>query len=237
MSITIKHHKKPVLDVCVMTCDKPLDKKLNNYEMTKFLNCHQSTVIIGKPQSGKTSMIYSLFKSKKLLKNVYDKIFIFQPEASRASMKDKLFDKIPDDQKFNELSLENLESMQENLDPEGNNCIIMDDQGAYLKNAEIRKKMKELMFNRRHLHVSIYFLVQTWFSIEKDIRKLFSNVIVFRVNKNEMETIFSEVVESHKDDIGEIVQVVYNKPYQYLFINVDSQRQFKNFDELIFNEK
>ena len=236
MSITIKHHKKPMLDVCKMTCDKALDKKLDNYEMTKFFNCHQSTVIIGKPQSGKTSMIYSLFKSKKLLKNVYDKIFIFQPEASRASMKDKLFDKIPDDQKFNELSLENLESMQENLDPEGNNCIIMDDQGAYLKNAEIRKKMKELMFNRRHLHVSIYFLVQTWFSIEKDIRKLFSNVIVFRVNKNEMETIFSEVVESHKDDIGEIVQVVYNKPYQYLFINVDSQKMFKNFDGLIFNE-
>ena len=236
MSITIKHHKKPILDVCKMTCDKALDKKLDNYEMTKFLNCHQSTVIIGKPQSGKTSMIYSLFKSKKLLKNVYDKVFIFQPEASRASMKDKLFDKIPDDQKFNELSLENLESMQENLDPEGNNCIIMDDQGAYLKNGEIRKKMKELMFNRRHLHVSIFFLVQTWFSIEKDIRKLFSNVIVFRVNKNEMETIFSEVVESHKDDIGEIVKVVYNKPYQYLFINVDSQRQFTNFNELIFNE-
>jgi len=237
MTITIKHHKKPLLDVCIMTCDKPLDKKLDNYEMTKYLNCHQSTVIIGKPQSGKTSMMYSLLKSKKLLKNIYDKIFIFQPEASRASMKDKLFDKIPDDQKFNELSLENLEYVSDNLDLEGNNCIIMDDQGAYLKNHEIKKKMKELMFNRRHLHLSIYFLVQTWFSIEKDIRKLFSNVIVFRVNKNEMETIFSEVVESHKDDINEIIKVVYNKPYQYLFINVDSQNMFKNFDQLIFNEK
>jgi hypothetical protein len=181
--------------------------------------------------------MYSLLKSKKLLKNIYDKIFIFQPEASRASMKDKLFDKIPDDQKFNELSLENLEYVSDNLDLEGNNCIIMDDQGAYLKNHEIKKKMKELMFNRRHLHLSIYFLVQTWFSIEKDIRKLFSNVIVFRVNKNEMETIFSEVVESHKDDINEIIKVVYNKPYQYLFINVDSQNMFKNFDQLIFNEK
>ena len=132
MTITIKQHKKPLLDVCIMTCDKPLDKKLDNYEMTKYLNCHQSTVIIGKPQSGKTSMMYSLLKSKKLLKNIYDKIFIFQPEASRASMKDKLFDKIPDDQKFNELSLENLEYVSDNLDLEGNNCIIMDDQGAYL---------------------------------------------------------------------------------------------------------
>ena len=77
MTITIKQHKKPLLDVCIMTCDKPLDKKLDNYEMTKYLNCHQSTVIIGKPQSGKTSMMYSLLKSKKLLKNIYDKIFIF----------------------------------------------------------------------------------------------------------------------------------------------------------------
>ena len=93
-------------------------------------------------------------------------------------------------------------------------------------------------YNKYCFHlIFIYFLVQTWFSIEKDIRKLFSNVIVFRVNKNEMETIFSEVVESHKDDINEIIKVVYNKPYQYLFINVDSQNMFTNFDQLIFNEQ
>ena len=41
-------------------------------------------------------------------------------------MKDKLFDQLPEDQKFEELSFENLEYVNDTLD-EGNNCIIFDD--------------------------------------------------------------------------------------------------------------
>lgn len=231
--IKIINHKKPNMKVCSMKCDTPLDPKLNDYEMTKFLNCHQSSVIVGKPQSGKTSMIYSLFQSKKILKRVYDKIFLFQPSASRASMKDNIFESLPDEQKFNEMSLENLQYVDDNLD-EGNNCLIFDDMGAYLKNHDIKLKMKELMFNRRHKHLSIFFLVQTWFSVEKEIRKIFSNIFVFRCSKSEMEKIFEEVIESKIDYMNEIVRVVYDKPHQYLMINVDSQKMFKGFDELEF---
>ncbi len=72
-------------------------------------------------------------------------------------MKDKLFDQLPDDQKFEELSFENLEYVNDTLDDEGNNCIIFDDMGAYLKNHEIKKLLKEIVMNRRHKHVSIYF--------------------------------------------------------------------------------
>ena len=79
-------------------------------------------------------------------------------------------------------------------------------------------------------------MVQTWFSVEKDIRKLFNNIIAFRVTKNEMETIFEEVVESKIDYMTDIVKLVYDKPHQYLFINVDSQNMFKNFDSIIFPE-
>ena len=93
-------------------------------------------------------------------------------------MKDKLFDQLPDDQKFEELTFENLEYVDDTLDEEGNNCIIFDDMGAYLKNNDIKKLLKEIVMNRRHKHVSIYFLVQTYFSIEKDIRKLFSNLFI-----------------------------------------------------------
>ena len=91
-----------------MLCDKKLHPKLDEYELTKFLNNHSTNLIVGKPGSGKTSMIYSFMKSKKLLAKVYDKIYLFQPEQSRQSMKDKLFDSIPDEQKFGELNLENL---------------------------------------------------------------------------------------------------------------------------------
>jgi hypothetical protein len=49
-------------------------------------------------------------------------------------MKDKLFDNLPEEQKFDELSLENLQMVNDMLETDGNNCIIMDDMGAYLKN-------------------------------------------------------------------------------------------------------
>jgi len=230
--IKVKANKAPKLPVCEMVCDKKIHPKLDEYDLTTFLNCHSTNLIIGKSGSGKTNLLYQLFKSKHLLKNCYDKKYLFQPAQSRASMKDKLFDKIPDEQKFEELSLENLEYVDDTLD-EGNNCLIFDDQGAYLKDNEIRKKLKELVMNRRHKHLSIFFLVQTYYSVEKDIRKLFSNIFIFRVSKKEMEAIFDEIIERHKSYIPEITKLVYDKPFKYLFVNTDSQKLFSGFDEIL----
>jgi hypothetical protein len=104
---------------------------------------------------------------------------------------------------------------------------------AFLKNNDIKKKLKELVYNRRHKHLSIIFLVQSYLSIEKDIRKLFSNLFIFKCSKNEMMTIWDELVEYPKEYILPVMKLVYDKPYNYLFINTDSQRLFKNFDEII----
>ena len=130
MSITIKHNKKPNLPVCEMVCDKKIHRKLDRFELTKFLNNHSCNLIIGRPMSGKTNLIYQLMKS--ITNKCYDKIFVFQPQKSRESMKDQFFSKLPSDQLYDELTFENLEYVDDNLD-EGNNCIIFDDQGAYLK--------------------------------------------------------------------------------------------------------
>jgi hypothetical protein len=151
-------------------------------------------------------------------------------------MKDNIFMKLPDDQKFEELTFENLEYVKNNLDSDENTCLIFDDMGAYLKNNETKQLLKELIMNRRHLHLSIFFLVQTYLSIERDVRKLFSNVFIFRCSKKEMELIADELIEQKKEHLNEIVKIVFNKPYQYLFINTDSQRIFNGFDELIIDD-
>ena len=49
----------------------------------------------------------------------------------------------------------------------------------------------------------------------------------------ELETIFDEVIEQEKDNILPISRLVYDKPYQYLFINTDSGKLYKMFDEII----
>lgn len=230
--IRIIENEAPPLAECKMNCDAKLHDKLDNYELTSFLNSHSTNLFIGRPRSGKTSLLYSFFKSKRVLNRVYDKIFLFQPAASRASMADKLFDRIPDDQKYEELTLENLLDAEQKLG-DGNNVMLFDDMTAYLKDGEILKKLKELVFNRRHKHLSIYFLVQTWYSVPKEIRKMFSNIFVFKCSKNEMATIWDEVIEYPKEYLLPVMKEVYDELYKFLFINTDSQRLFSNFDEII----
>lgn len=239
--ITIKKNKKPDLKTCKMNCDDKLHEKLECFELTKFLNTHTTNLLIGKPRSGKTSLLYSLFKSPKLLKKTYHNIYLFQPSQSRSSMKDKLFDALPDENKIEELDYESLSDVMNrirNAEEDENNCIIFDDMTAYLKDNDVAKLLKELVFNRRHLHTSIFFLCQTWFSVPKDLRKLFSNIFVFKVNKNELHQIFQEGIEDREklDNIDNIRKIVFDKPYEFLFVNTDSQRLFKGWDELVFED-
>jgi hypothetical protein len=123
-------------------------------------------------------------------------------------------------------------TVEDNLS-EHNNVILVDDMTAYLRDSSIKKKLKELVFNRRHKHLSIIFLVQSYMSIDPDIRKLFSNIFVFKCSRKEMEKIFEESVELDKDYVLPIMRAVFDRPFQYLFINTDSQRLFKGFDEIL----
>jgi len=236
---TIKVNDKPNLKKCEFLCDNGLHEKLNAYELTKFMNCHSTNLFLGKPKSGKTSLLYSFFKSKKLFKKVFDTIYIFQPANSRQSMSDKLFDTLPEDQLYEELNYDNLAEVMDKCkqtDVKHNNCIIFDDVASNLKDNEILKLLKELIMNRRHLHVSCYFLSQTFKSVPKDIRKLFSNIFLFRVSKHELGDMFEEIIEHKKDDVLAISKLVFDKPFQYLFINTDTQRLFKGFDEILIDE-
>jgi len=238
MNITIKENEKPKLMCMETNCDNGLHEKLNKYELTRFLNRHSTNLILGRPGSGKSSFLYSLFKDP--MRKVFHHIYYFCPRKSMDSVKNNIFDKLPEDQIYNELTYENLNEVLEKIQdtPKNeNNAIIMDDMGAYLKQPETKQLFKMILMNKRHLSLSLFVLQQTYISIEKDLRKLFDNFFIYKVNKNELQNIFEEIVESHKDKALEISKIVYDKPYQFLFIHPDSQRLFKSFDELIFSEE
>ena len=204
MSITLKKHQKPDLPVCVMSCDKPLHEKLNKYELTKTcLNKHHTTAILGRPGQGKSSLIYAWFKSKNMLKKCFDTIFYICPASSLNSLEDNIFSKLPDDQIYDELNGEVLDEIIERAKAREDGdkiAIIIDDMASQLKNGDVQKALKQIAMNKRHLGIyATFILSQTWKSVPFEVRRLYDNIVVFKVSPDEMETMFVETLPQYKD--------------------------------------
>jgi hypothetical protein len=63
----------------------------------------------------------------------------------------------------------------------------------------------------------------------------FLEEIIEAVNKFDSdyhENIADELFEIKKDIIPDLRKFVYDKPYEFLFVNVDTQRYFKGWDEI-----
>jgi hypothetical protein len=60
---------------------------------------------------------------------------------------------------------------------------------------------------------------------------------MFKPSKMEFENLFNELFETKKDLALDIMNIAYDKPHQYLMLNVDSQRMFRGFDEIIIDNE
>lgn len=56
------------------------------------------------------------------------------------------------------------------------------------------------------------------------------------MDKIQQEQIYNSIYEGKKMNFEEINKLVFDKPYTWLFINVPSQRLFKEFDEIIIDD-
>ena len=173
---------------------------------------------------------------------MFENIFLFQPKESSNSMGDKIFhDNLPDENIFYDMTESNLKSVFERMKDENdeydnkiNHCIIIDDFTAHLReNPAIKSLLKEMIMNRRHIHLSLFFIVQSYKSVEPDIRKLIDNFFIYKTSKQGLEQIFSEIVELPSKFIYPISELVFDKKFNFLFLNTDTKRMFKNWDEIV----
>ena len=240
--IRIVKNPKPELPIAQMNCDKPLHSKLDKYEMPKTMfQKHATTCIIGKPGQGKSSLVYSFFKSKNLLKKCFTKIFYIAPANSMLSLDDNIFAKLPEDQIFNELDGNVLQTIIDQCmarDDDDKIAIIIDDMASELKSSSVQKLLKQIAMNKRHLSCyELFILSQTFYSIPKEVRRLIDNYFIFKVSQSEMENIMTEVLPQYKEISHQLQKIIYDKKYNYLGIHTQSGRLFKNFDEVIINDE
>jgi DNA replication protein DnaC len=238
--IEVRHNKKMGLKIPEFTCDGGLAPHLDKYDMLKHLNGFFFTGLIGKPGSGKTSMLVSWLTGKKkdkIFRKVFDHVLSVMPTSSRESMKKNIFKNHHQNKMFDELDYKTISNIYNQLEgateQKETTLLILDDVGASLKNKEIQTLLRKIIYNRRHLKVHIVILLQSYMSIPKEIRKLFSNIIMFKPSKIEMENLMEEQFEMHKDTALDLMNYSFNDRHDYLFLNIESQRIYKDFDEII----
>ena len=238
MNIKLKKNKTPNLKIPSFNVDGELHTKLNDFELTKLINKHNFTLILGKAGQGKSSLEIGLLQTKSLFKSVYHNIILFCPMNSRQSLKNDFWgNNLPDDQIFDELTIDTLQYAydiaQENALEGFKTLIIMDDVQKYLKDNDIQKLLLHMVNNRRHAQLSIHLLCQNYFTIPKQVRMALTNLFVFKVSKPELSNIFNELVEIPNDIFNNIVQIAYKNKHDFIFIDCNTKRIFLNWDEII----
>jgi len=237
----LKINPKPDLKDIKFSCDEPLHSKLDAYPLTRdFLNMYNTTALIGTQGSGKTTLMINLLLGP--YKKVCHFIYVFIPKTSRNSLKNNVFDKyLPANQIYEELNEKTINEVYEKVKINSANghksMIIMDDVQKSLKDYDTLKSLKNITANQRHLKCVNIILLQNWFALDKSLRELINNVILFKLAKSQTQKVFNEVVETHKDKFEQVRRLVYDAPHNWLFVNIKTQRMFKCFDEIIADEE
>jgi len=242
-TIKIKRNKKLDLKIPEFVCDNnPIGEHLNKYDMLSHLNSYNLIFLIGKPGSGKTSLLISFLEGKKknkVFRKCFNNILLVMPPSSIKSMKNNIFKKHDEDKIYDELSITTINDIYNKLniysEDNENTLLIMDDVGASLKDNNIQKILKTIIYNRRHLKVSIIMLCQSYLSIPREIRKLTNNCIMFKPSKTEMINFMEELFECKKEAALDLLSLYKNKG-DYLFLNLEFQKIYKNFDEILIEE-
>ena len=201
-------------------------------------------LIVGKPRSGKTNLLLNLTtKAHKNFNRKFDKVYLWSPSV--LTMENNPFELLPDEQKHEQLTLENLKGVLEEIKESGEKVLfILDDVIADMRGkgrADLENLLHKVFFNRRHLagkggSVSIMATSQTYNKIDPKIRRTASHLIFFEnKNKKELDTIFEEVILIPKKEFYDVLRYIYDKKFQFMFIDTtlpDDRMMFKNFNQL-----
>ena len=235
-------HNKPKLKMPEFKVDEPLSKHIDD-PLLSNMNRSFCCGLIGKAGSGKTSLMISFIQTPKKFKKVFNKIYVFMPNSSRNSMKNNVFNVLPEEQVFEGVSYEILSDVYERLleSTENNHksLLVFDDVQSYLKNKEVEVNLLHIIANRRHLRCSIFIVAQNYNKIPKNIRQSFTDIFLFNVGKEEYINIYEENINLSKDDFSTVLKeyrnIKKNESNSFIYIH-DKDKIFINWNEFIDEE-
>ena len=240
--------------------DDPLPSPLNTFKSGFNL------AIVGSSNSGKTTLLINLLskphkkigdeKVRQSFKKLFTNIFIVSPSTS--TLKNNVFEDLPDDQKSKVLTEEFIDDLYEKLDTikeeadEDNetyySLLILDDVATQLrKNKRLEQKLVQLGQNRRHLGsggLSIITLVQSHFSLPPQLRNNLTHYITFKPKTpKERNSIMEDIINLDKKHTIPLFDFIYRGKHDFLLIDFSLSKDtadyeyYRNYNKINFLEK
>lgn len=242
--IRVIKQNKPRLVAPTLLCDSCLHKRLDDFALTSLMNKAFAALILGRAGTGKTSLLVMLLTNPALYRQVFDKIYAFIPANSRASLKDDIFSLLPEEQVFDNLTLENLQTAfaaAEQASQKGKKTLIVfDDVQQYFK-GECEPFITHMINNRRHNKLSMIFLAQSYKKVPRMCRLAMTDLFCFRLSRSDMDDIRTELVDIDEEVWDAIVRSyrirVRTDVRLYMYLNVASARVFFGWDEIAYEEE
>lgn len=194
--------------------------------------------IIGSAGSGKTSLLVNFLTKKEMYSKAFDHVHLFCPKTSLGSLKDDIWEGHPADKMHDVLNFSTLDKMeqicreraQEKPKPK-TTLLVIDDMTVFLKQKEVDDKLRALVYNRRHLYLSIMILVQSYNAMPLALRKTLSHFFLFKPrNKREAEAIWEELMFVPKTTGAALLRFTFRGRYDFLMGNCGTGEFYRNFN-------
>ena len=209
----------------VFTCDaldksvpKPLPQRLNFFML-----------IIGSPGSGKTTLLMNLIcRRASPYRKRFDTVYVFSP--SLGTLKSNPFKCLPEEQKHDDISIENITEVLETISESGEKVLlILDDVVNSLRSSkELETLMSKIAHNRRHLcggggSLSIIMTSQVFRNkVPVPIRKSVSHLITFQVSKLDFEAMFQEYGLVSRVVWEGVIKYIFKVPRSFLYLDLNA---------------
>ena len=187
------------------------------------------------PGGGKSTMIYNLLCRPKF--GAYYKRFERIYWWSRSIHTITKTINLPEDQIFTTFNEADIEAVLEKEKQEDNHVLfVWDDVLSDIKDVTL---IQRIVWNRRHLcgkGLSLIVSIQIWSKLVLCLRKCADAIFFWSThNKREITSFFNDVITIEKNKFDEIIKYVFTDRHNFLYLDVQNQKFYKNFNLLEFS--
>ena len=198
-------------------------------------------IIVGPVRSGKGNLLVNLLENTNFgYRQFYDDTLYISPTIENditgtAIKKDEKIQKISDNLEDVDLILSSIVDIKNKQqgDEKTNTLIVLDDMLGMLKQ---KSYFSNLCTRYRHPRISLIVTTQSFRSLPAVCRVNASGYIIFKTHNKKEYMKMEEELEGNFPQFSELYKEATEEKYNFLFLNMEKKKAYKNFDTLLWEK-